>query len=397
MSENIHKPRERLKKQLPKPETWIGISKRDKKLILDFHDECYSQALSDHRVLFYVTKLRNICKWKEKHFDHLTKADIKDLVRKIQQKEYAEWTKHGHKVTIKKFFQWLKGYEWHSKQYPEEVRWIKAVIKNNKRKLPEEMLSRDEIKKLMKTACGVRDKAFVSVLHESGCRIGEMLGLRLKHVEFDEYGAVIRVHGKTGSRRVRLVSSVPHLANWIEHHPRKENEYYLWINVGTTNHGERMGYQNARKLLKLIARKAGIEKAVNPQAFREARATHLANNLTEAQMCEYFGWVQASKMPSIYVHLSGRDVDNAILRIHGKLSKDEEKKEEELKTRECPRCYHENSPEARFCNRCRLPLDEKTALELEKRKKEFTSIMTPDIIEKMIEEKVRQMLKSRIS
>lgn len=224
-----------------------------------------------------------------------------------------------------------------------------------------------------------------------------MLGLRLKHVDFDDYGAVIRVYGKTGSRRVRLVSSVPHLSNWIEHHPRKGNEDYLWVNVGTTNHGKRTGYQNARKLLKQIARKAGIEKAVNPHSFRHSRATHLANKLTEAQMKEYFGWVQGSDMASIYVHLSGRDVDNAILRIHGKLSKDEEKKEEELKTRECPRCYHENSPEARFCNRCRLALDEKTALELEKRKKEFTSIMTPGIIEKMIEEKVREMLKSRIS
>lgn len=110
-----------MKTQLPKPETWIGISKRDKKLILDFHDECYSQGLSDHRVLFYVTKLRNICKWKQKDFQDLTKDDIKKLVRKIERKDYAEWTKHGYKVTIKKFFQWLKGYEWHSKQYPEEV------------------------------------------------------------------------------------------------------------------------------------------------------------------------------------------------------------------------------------------------------------------------------------
>lgn len=31
----------------------------------------------------------------------------------------------------------------------------------------------------------------------------------------------------------------------------------------------------------------------------------------------YFGWVQGSGMPSIYVHLSGRDIDDAILKANG--------------------------------------------------------------------------------
>ena len=70
-------------------------------------------------------------------------------------------------------------------------------------------------------------------------------------------------------------------------------------------------------------------------------------------MCEFLAGVQGSDMPSIYVHLSGRDVDNAILRIYGKIPKDEG--EEELRTKVCPRCGNENPSEADFCNRCRLP------------------------------------------
>jgi hypothetical protein len=33
-------------------------------------------------------------------------------------------------------------------------------------------------------------------------------------------------------------------------------------------------------------------------------------------MKKLFGWVQASKMAAIYVHLSGRDVDHAILELY---------------------------------------------------------------------------------
>ena len=34
-------------------------------------------------------------------------------------------------------------------------------------------------------------------------------------------------------------------------------------------------------------------------------------------MKQYFGWVQGSKIASVYVHLSGRDVDKALLRLNG--------------------------------------------------------------------------------
>ncbi|WP_394344768.1 hypothetical protein [Salinigranum halophilum] len=54
---------------------------------------------------------------------------------------------------------------------------------------------------------------------------------------------------------------------------------------------------------------------MNPHHFRHSRATHLANWLTEAQLCEWFGWVQGSNVPARYVHLSGRDIDNAYLAL----------------------------------------------------------------------------------
>ena len=36
-------------------------------------------------------------------------------------------------------------------------------------------------------------------------------------------------------------------------------------------------------------------------------------------MNTYFGWIQGSAMSSVYVHLSGRDVDYAILKANGVL------------------------------------------------------------------------------
>lgn len=39
-------------------------------------------------------------------------------------------------------------------------------------------------------------------------------------------------------------------------------------------------------------------------------------------MNAYFGWIQGPDMPNIYVHLSGHDIDDAILKANGIVQKD---------------------------------------------------------------------------
>lgn len=86
-------------------------------------------------------------------------------------------------------------------------------------------------------------------------------------------------------------------------------------------------------------------------------------------MKEYFGWTQSSGMAATYVHLSGRDVDNALLKLHG-LAKDENGQENVLKIKFCPRCKEKNDAVSQFCRRCGSPLELKVALDLEVKKKE---------------------------
>jgi hypothetical protein len=81
-------------------------------------------------------------------------------------------------------------------------------------------------------------------------------------------------------------------------------------------------------------------------------------------MKQYFGWVQGSDMASVYVHLSGRDVDNALFRLNG-LKVNEKVKEEEFKPLNCPRCKFRNSPDAKFCSICGMCLDVNAAIKID--------------------------------
>jgi len=344
--------------------------KENKQKILEFYRECIVRGYSKARIIKYIETLYSIAKLLEKPFSKARKEDIVELVRKIEEKGYSEWTKHDFKVILRIFFKWLRKTE----DFPEEVRWIKVTAKRGI-KLPEELLTKEEIMKLVCAADHIRDKAFILTLYESGCRIGELLTLQIKHVQFDEYGAVLLVNGKTGWRRVRVIMSAPKLYQWIENHPLKADPNApLWITMGTNSRYRVWTYCTARTVLKKLVKKAGIKKRVYPHLFRHSRATHLANHLTEAQMKQYFGWVQGSDMASIYVHLSGRDLDNALFKLNG-LEIPEEKKEDEFKALICPRCKAKNSPDAKFCSNCGMCLDEKTAVEMEQLREKADRLM----------------------
>ena len=69
-------------------------------------------------------------------------------------------------------------------------------------------------------------------------------------------------------------------------------------------------------------------------------------------------------MPGRYVHLSGRDVDSALLRVHG-LQENPEEEKPKLTVVKCVRCEQQNSTIQRLCTRCGMPLDLKAALEYE--------------------------------
>jgi hypothetical protein len=88
-------------------------------------------------------------------------------------------------------------------------------------------------------------------------------------------------------------------------------------------------------------------------------------------------------MASIYVHLSGRDVDNALLKVHG-IKKPEEKEESQLNPKKCPRCQEINQFTNAFCNKCGMILDKK--LEAEKIQNDLERSHADRIIRIMMED-----------
>lgn len=293
----MHNPRE-IEKRLENAKSRIPEKPEiNKTLILKFVDECYSRGLGQNRILSIVNRLSLVARWLDKNFNAVTKDDLKSLMAKIERgetyslrlrnhptekKAYSEWTISTYKKMIKKFWQWLKGYEYNnSKDFPDEVKWIRTGARTSKLSDPI-VLTKDEVKRMFEAAEGIREKALVSFMYESGCRSpDELLTLKISDVEFVENMAKVKLcSGKVGGRTIPIVACIPYLKAWIENeHPNTEPDSYLWVNKSIRNHSKMMGDASLRLMVKRWAKNAGIHKRVTPYTFRRTRYTHLSNKI----------------------------------------------------------------------------------------------------------------------
>jgi integrase/recombinase XerD len=337
--------------------------------IKKFIDTLKLSNYSTLRMLKYAYTLGKFKRIIGKPLRDATKQDIEKIVAEaIKMKPQ---TRDTELRIIKIFYRWLRtGSLEKSTPYPPEVAWIKSGIKRNEIKEPE-ILTEDEVKRMIDVANNLRDKAFIALLYEGGFRIGEILPAKIKDVSFDEYGARIVVSGKTGPRIVRLITSVPLLSQWLEVHPKKDDlEAPIWMSKPK----KRISYKETIKHLKETAVKAGIQKRIYPHMFRHSATTQAAQFLTEYEMRIRFGWSPGSDTPSRYVHM--KDIDNKIVSLYK--GKEVEPPKPALLPIKCPKCGYENTPGMRYCGRCGSPLNpeeiEKVSVEAQKIK-EYVEII----------------------
>ena len=301
---------------------------------------------------------------------HLDFIDAKTVAREQledyvieRQNRCSPFTVQGDILEVKLFFRWLT-------QGSEKDLFQNIKIKKPRRHLPvEQLITREDIIRLVDACDKPRDRALIMLMWDSGARIGELLSLNIGHVQFDRYGAVVIVTGKTGMRRLRLISSVPDIQTWINMHPlRADANAPLFVTSRRYGHEpRRMSARTVENRLKYVARKLGMTKPIHPHAIRHARLTDLTRSngkkqgLSEMELRLVAGWEKNSAMPEVYIHLSGADVERKLLENAGFIDDTPDPADTSLEPRQCPRCKALNAHDALYCATCSMALVEEAA------------------------------------
>lgn len=342
-----------------------GFNKQQKALLLKFYGHLQRKGLRLASQKSYLQQLKLLMLAIKKPLTKLERKDI-DLYLLELNKKYKPKTITERRKFLILFLEWLLG---KPKEKIDLINDLDVVIDRDT-KLPEELLTPEEIKRMVQVASSIRDKCLIMLLYETASRKGEFLQLKVKHIEItnQEYAMVTIPKGKTTSRKLPLIFSLPYLQNWLSSHPQRQSKDFkdapLFVTEGSYL-GKALGADGLKRRLKVLAKRSKISKKVFPHLFRHSRLTELGKELTEAELCKYAGWVGGSSMSRVYVHLSGSDVSNKLLANAGLIDRrDVDNGKSLLNYVKCPRCDHLNASEKIYCDKCSLILDIKEANKL---------------------------------
>ncbi|MGH9910340.1 MAG: hypothetical protein ACRD32_06830, partial [Nitrososphaerales archaeon] len=198
---------------------------------------------------------------------------------------------------------------------------------------------------------------------------------------------------KTGTRTIPIIGAFPYIRDWLNCHQLKhDSEAYLC----TRNRGvfrrdfvrkngrdgneakieyhfrPNMDYITLWFMFSQLKTRLGhviTKRYWYPYMLRHSRLTILANVLTDQQLKKFAGWTPDSGMPSVYIHMSGKELDEPLLLQHG-LIKKEDQTMPALTIKACPRCNHLNQVTNKYCDKCSLPLTVEAFEEIKKKEEE---------------------------
>ena len=248
--------------------------------------------------------------------------EIKDLETELKLRGYTDATIRSYKIHNQKFLEFIKKdptkiteddiktYLAHlisdKKLKPSSLnlvlsslrfyyetlqkRKIFTDIKSQKteKKIPT-VLTKDEIKLMLKTAENKKHRLLIEFLYSSGLRVSECLNLKINDLDFNEkIGKVILGKGKKD--RYFILSE--NLLKSLKEYLNNRNNHSEHIFTGKNGH---LSIRMAQKIVNSTAKKAEIKKRVFCHALRSSFATHLLEAGTDIRVIqELLGHVDLS-------------------------------------------------------------------------------------------------------
>ena len=321
----------------------------------------------------------------KKAFEGYTEQDTQAFKLRMENR-FSPYNVHNQMLDCITFTKWLLK----TKDKPQNFLWYDVSAQNKKvavKLRKEDVLTPDEVQKLVSCAGSVRNKALVSCLWETGCRIEEFLNSRVGDASFQEKIITLTIRrGKTreAEREVFLIESAPSFMSWWREHAFKgDQKAFLFYGVGKSNKGNRLYGTNVCSILKRSAKKAGVTKPVSPHKLRHSRATFLSGKRHSDQvMRQIFGWSENSPMPSHYSHLSSLDVQKALMQDSGLIPVVEGSGG--MRLRACPFCSTANPVDALVCEKCFRPITVEGVKAEEAKQKELMKTLLGELEERIL-------------
>jgi site-specific recombinase XerD len=167
-------------------------------------------------------------------------------------------------------------------EHLERCRQVREIPRARVEQTEVEYLDGDEIARVVQAPnpddiAGLRDRALLLLLYNTGARVQEICSLDVKHIRLDE-APCVRLFGKGRKERVcpLWTKTVSALRAWLQQRRAVGDDAPLFLNA----HGRRLSRSGVAYLLARATAKAGLKKLrhahrVTPHVVRHSTAMHL--------------------------------------------------------------------------------------------------------------------------
>ena len=153
------------------------------------------------------------------------------------------------------------------------------------------------------TALGQRDRLLLEMLYATGCRVGELVSIRIKDIDFGRKN--ILIIGKGNKERYLNYGEYCEeaLNNYLNngyHELNRDSNGFLFLN----NKGGVLTERGVRFILDRIIKQTGINKSISPHMIRHSFATHLLNEGCDLLTVQKLLGHESIKATQIYTHVT---------------------------------------------------------------------------------------------
>lgn len=167
-------------------------------------------------------------------------------------------------------------------------------VPKKEKRLPE-VLTKQEVVKLIDSADNLKSKLIISMLYSSGLRVSEVVNLKVSDVDFQNNLGWVR---KGKGSKDRMFNLSKNLNDDIQKYlVGRENKYIF-------SKEEPLTTRNIQKIIFNLRGKAGINKKLTPHTLRHSFATHLLEEGTDIRVIQSLLGHSNLNTTQVYAHVS---------------------------------------------------------------------------------------------
>lgn len=233
------------------------VTKLTRRMADDMKLRNYSQATIDA----YTYHVGRFAEFLGKSLEQASPEDVRSFQLHLIEDRKVGWSSFNQAVSGLRFL--------YRHTFPRQ--WVVKMVPFGKRpKILPEVLSGEEVSRLIECVANLKHRAFLLTLYSAGLRLNEAARLRIPDI--DSQRMQLRVACGKGAKERRVPLSPRLLRELREYWKKYRPPQYLF--PGRTSDVP-LAPTTIQKVCKAAAAKAGLERNITPHTMRHSFATHL--------------------------------------------------------------------------------------------------------------------------